>query len=183
MLFPKAKMVKALQAKNHPAGKYMSNDNCRGFYAEVVKIAKANFGPDIDVRTLKMVNFRDGDLAKKNGKIEDNDKGFIIVKTTSKDAPDCRGVNRDSRILMDDGSLYGGCWVRAVLTIAPFYEPERGVTTYLAGIQKITDDTAFSGRPRVEDVFDDVVEDVGAQASSAPQNPPTATQTPKNPWE
>jgi len=178
MLFPKLELATRLKAEGHPAANWIAADNGKGFYAEILKVARGNFGPEVALDTLKLTKFRDGDLPKPNGKIEENDKGHIIVRTSTKDRPKC--LRQDKTIITDPGELYAGCWVRAILTVAPFLKPQHGVTVYLAGIQKLAEDAAFSSRPRVEDEFDAVATtetfdggDIGE--AEAAQN--------GNPWE
>lgn len=156
MLFPKKSLIETMKAANHPAVKYVSADNCAAFYQEICKVARGNFGPEVDLKSLKLTKFRDGDKAKDSGKIDDNEKGYIVVRTSSneKNKPQC--LDQAKKAITDPSQLYPGCWVRAVLTIAPFIKPTRGVTVYLAGIQKLADDTTFSSRPRAEDEFDEV---------------------------
>lgn len=164
MLFPKAAKVAELKAATHPAARYMADDNCRGFYAEICKIARANFGPEVDLSTLVIKKFRDGDKPKQSGKTEENEKGYVVVRTTSVDKPQV--TRGDKSHVTDPGEVYAGCWARAVLTIAPYVtKVSRGVTVYLIGIQKLADDVAFSNRPRVEDIFDEVVADTDAPAT------------------
>lgn len=166
MLFPKKSVATALQAAKHPASTWMPTDNCAGFWAEVTKIARANFGPEVDLKTLKLTKFRDGDKPKDSGKISDEEKGYIVVRTSSKDKPDA--LRQDKTRISDPSELYPGCWVRAVLTVAPFLKPQRGVTVYLNGVQKLADDTPFSSRPRAEDEFDAVAtETQGIDGSGA----------------
>lgn len=178
MLFPKKSTAEALKAAKHPASTWMPVDNCQAFYMEIVKVARANFGPDVDLKTLKITKFRDGDKAKEgSGKVDDNEKGYIVVRTSSsaENRPDV--LRQDKTRITDPGEVYPGCWVRAVVTIAPFLKPQRGVTIYLAGIQKLADDTTFSSRPRAEDEFD-------AVASEGADNTGAGTVDPeKNPWE
>lgn len=156
MLFPKKSTVEALKAVNHPAAKYMAADNCAAFYQEMCKVARGNFGPDVDVKSLKITKFRDGDKPRDSGKLDDNEKGYIVVRTSTgeKNKPQC--IDQAKKPITDPSILYPGCWVRAVLTVAPFVKPTRGVTVYLVGVQKLADDTTFSSRPRVEDEFDAV---------------------------
>jgi len=154
MLFPKKSTAEALKAAKHPASTWLPTDNCAGFWAEVCKIARANFGPEVDLKTLKLTKFRDGDKPKDSGKVSDEEKGYIVVRTSSKDRPEA--LRQDKTRITDPSELYPGCWVRAVLTVAPFLKPTRGVTVYLAGVQKLADDTPFSSRPRAEDEFDAV---------------------------
>jgi len=167
MLFPKKVTADAMKAAKHPASTWIPTDNCAGFYNEICKVARANFGPDADLKTLKLTKFRDGDKPKEgSGKVDDNEKGYIVVRTSSSDKnrPDC--IRADKTRITDPGELYPGCWVRAIVTIAPFLKPQRGVTIYLAGIQKLADDTTFSSRPRAEDEFDAVAAE-GAESNGA----------------
>lgn len=154
MLFPKKSTAEAMKAAKHPASTWLPVDNCMGLYNEILKIGRANFGPEVDLKSLKLTKFRDGDKPKDSGKIEEQDKGFIVVKSSSKDRPDC--LRQDKTRITDASELYPGCWCRAVLTVAVFLKPQRGVTIYLAGVQKLADDTPFSSRPRAEDEFDAV---------------------------
>lgn len=175
MLFPKAEMVQQLKAAKHAASTWMPTDSMKAFYQEILRVARGNFGPDVDLKSLKLTRFRDGDQPKESGKIDENEKGYIVVRTTSKDKPKC--LRQDKTEITDPGEVYAGCWVRAILTIAPFLKPQHGVTIYLAGIQKLADDTAFSGRPRVEDEFDAVAAEGGAVDAAG------AGTIAKNPWD
>ena len=154
MLFPKKTKAAELIAAKHAAATWLPTDNCAGFYAEVCKVARANFGPDVDLKSLKLTKFRDGDKPKDSGKTDENEKGYIVVRSSTNERPDC--LRQDKTRITDPSELYPGCWVRAVLSIAPFMKPTRGVTVYLNGIQKLADDVTFSSRPRVEDEFDAV---------------------------
>lgn len=179
MLFPKKNMVAQMKKANHPAAKYCAEDNCAGFWLEINKVLRANFGPEAKPADFKITAFRDGDQPKKNGKIDENAKGFIWTKATSnvKNPPKCLRQDKTEIGKIDEGELYAGCWARAILTIAPFVKGDRGITYYLAGVQKLADDQAFSGRPRVEDEFDQVAESVVSPVASAP------AAAPVNPWE
>lgn len=178
MLFPKAETVQLLTNAKHPATTWMPKDNMKAFWQEIVRIARANFGPDVNLATLKLTNFRDGDKPKASGKTDENEKGYIVVRTTSKEKPKC--LRQDKTVITDAGELYPGCWARAILTIAPFTQPQHGVTIYLAGIQKLADDNTFSSRPRVEDEFDAVAADAPAGAASVA---PGEGAVEKKPWE
>ena len=178
MLFPKASITAALKSQKHAASTWMPTDNCQAFYQEIVKVARANFGPDVSLPTLKLTKFRDGDKPKEGtGKTDENEKGYIVVRSSTETRPDC--LRQDKTRISDPNELYAGCWVRAVLTIAPFLKPQRGVTVYLAGIQKLADDTTFSSRPRAEDEFDAVASEGGAGVVA--EGAPSAAT--KDPWE
>ncbi|MFA5186864.1 MAG: ssDNA-binding protein [Patescibacteria group bacterium] len=178
MLFPKKAIAEALKAKKHPAHLWIATDTCAGFWSEIVKVARGNFGPKINLAGLKLTKFRDGDKPKDSGKIEENEKGYIVVRTTSKDKPQC--LRQDKTVITDPGELYAGCWVRALLTIAPFYKPNHGVTIYLAGVQKLADDQPFSSRPRAEDEFDAVAMDASGVAADGSG---VVASEGANPWE
>ena len=173
MLFPKAETAQKLKAANHPAAAWVPTDDMKAFKQEITRVARGNFGPDVDLLGLKLTRFRDGDKPKDNGKIEENDKGYFVVRTTCNEKPKC--LRQDKTVITDPSEIYPGCWARAILTIAPFSKPSHGVTIYLAGVQKLADDTTFSGRPRVEDEFDAVASDSLDSAG--------AGQVAKNPWE
>lgn len=175
MLFPKKELALALKAKKHPAATWIDENGVAGLWADIQAVARGNFGPDVAMDSLKLTKFRDGDKPKENGKMEESAAGMIVVKTTSKDKPQL--FRADKTPITDAAELYAGCWVRAVLTVAPFLKPQRGVTIYLAGIQKLADDDAFSGRPRCEDAFDNAAADSGATFTGA------QTAAVKQPWE
>jgi hypothetical protein len=165
MLFPKPALAKELKAKKHPAATWIDENVVAGLWAEIQAVARGNFGPDVDMGGLKLPKFSDGDKPKENGKMEDTAAGCVVVKTTSKDKPQL--FRQDKTPITDASELYAGCWVRAVLTVAPFLKPQHGVTIYLAGIQKLADDQAFSGRPRCEDEFDAVAQEGNAAFMAA----------------
>lgn len=165
MLFPKKTLADALKAAKHPASTWLPTDNLAGMWAEICKVARGNFGPEVDLKSLKLTKFRDGDKPKETtGKIDENEKGYIIVRSSSETRPDC--LRQDKTRISDPSELYPGCWVRAVLTVAPFLKPQRGVTVYLNGVQKLADDTPFSSRPRAEDEFDAVATETQASNGS-----------------
>lgn len=179
MLFPKKDVVAQMKKANHPAAKYCAEDNCAGFWLEVNKVLRANFGPEAKPADFKITAFRDGDQPKKNGKVDENAKGFIWTKATStlKSPPKCLRQDKTEITKMDEGELYAGCWARALLQISPFSKAARGVTYYIIGVQKIADDQAFSGRPRVEDEFDSVAESMDSPVA------PASAGASANPWE
>lgn len=188
MLFPKKELALKLKAEKHAAAAWIQDDNCGGLWMKIQKVARANFGPEVDLNSLKLTKFRDGDKPKDNGKLEESAGGCWVVKTTSKDKPQV--YRADKTPITDESEVYAGCWVRAVLTVAPFLKPQRGVTIYLAGIQKLADDVAFSGRPRCEDEFDNVAQDQAGMASGADQFPgavgapgTSAPSAVKQPWD
>jgi hypothetical protein len=180
MLFPKKETVAMLKAAKHPAATWLDENGVAGLWAEVQAVARGNFGPDVDMTTIKLVKIHDGDKPRQQtGKVDENARGYVWAKTSSRDKPQL--FRADKTPITDASELYAGCWVRAVLTVAPFLLPEHGVTLYLAGIQKLADDQAFSGRPRCEDEFDAVAQEGISNQFMAP---PVAGQAAvKQPWE
>lgn len=178
LLFPKKTTADALKAAKHPASTWIAADNCAAFYEEIKKVARANFGPEVDLKTLKLTKFRDGDKPKETTqKIDENEKGYIVVRSISDTKPDVLRADKTRIGPEQADEVYPGCWVRAVLTIAPFLKPNRGVTIYLVGIQKLADDTTFSSRPRAEDAFDAVATE-GLDATGAGPTKATGDELP-----
>lgn len=167
LLFPKTALAKTLKTSKAPGYLWVSEDNLKGLYQECIKVAKQTFGPEVDINSLRMPNFRDGDKPKPNGAKDDNAAGMIVINASSKEKPRC--LRQDKTDISDPSELYPGCWCRAVLCISAFHKPmAKGVTLYLNGIQKLADDQTFSGRPRVEDVFDDLPSELLTAQSAAP---------------
>lgn len=175
MLFPKTALATELKAKKHAAAQWVDVNSATGLWAEIQAVARGNFGPDVAMDSLKLPKFRDGDKPKENGKLEESAAGCVVIKTSSKDKPQL--FRADKTPITEAGELYAGCWVRAVLTVAPFLKPQHGVTIYLAGIQKLADDQPFSGRPRCEDEFDAVASE-GTFTGA-----PVGVESAKQPWE
>lgn len=141
------------------------------FKMAIEKVARGNFGADVDLKTLKLPKFRDGDKPTETGKIIKEAAGCWVLKASSeeKNGP-IKVVRADNpKIECLPADIYSGCWARAVIAVGPFNHPVggRGVTLYLNGVQKIKDDQPFSGRPRVEDVFDAVAETPVAPSSES----------------
>lgn len=173
MMFPKEALANQFILNKHAAAPWITTDNLKSFYNEIIKVAKANFGPEA-IPSLKMPAFRDGDQPRQDGKIVENEKGYIILRASSVDKP--KNLRQDKTVITNPNELYPGCWARAIIVIAPFTKASRGVTLYLSGLQKLADDAPFSSRPRVEDEFDAVAMDgidaQGAGVVSSDVTPP-----------
>lgn len=183
MLFPKAETVQALKNANHPTSRWLDDQNLNGFKQAMIRVARGNFGPEVDLQSLKFPKLRDGNKPKPvSQKIDDNEKGYIVVRTTSNSKPQV--IRQDKTYIPEEKAdeVYPGCWVRAVISISSFTHKVggRGVALYFAGIQKLADDTAFSSRPRIEDEFDAVVEDPEADVTDTPAQTPTPGA---DPWD
>lgn len=90
--------------------------------------------------------------------------GKVFVTATSKSAPGLVDGRRE-RIISEE-QFYAGCDCRAEM-IAFYYDVSgnKGVSFSLQNLQKIRDNTPFSGRKKAEDVFD-AIDDGSNDASS-----------------
>ena len=107
------------------------------------------YGPDKDKWPKQFRRpFRDGN--EKEG--TEGYKDVIFVSATSKKRPGL--VDKDLNPILSEEAFYAGCWARAEV-IAFTYETKgnKGVSLSLQNVQKLRDDTSFSGRKKAEDVF------------------------------
>lgn len=143
MLFPKSKEADLKAMKDAAA-----------------KAAENKWGPDRKKwPKFKHPIFKDGDE-----KDLDNYKGMIIVDARSKQKPGL--VDKDLQEIINPSDFYPGCWARA--TVSPFaYDKagNKGISFGLQNIQKIKDDTAFSGKKNAKDDFDTI--DFGDEGSDS----------------
>lgn len=124
------------------------------------KVAKKNFGEAVDLTTLRMKTFKDGDKPNQNGVVREEWKGYYLLNLACNAEgmnamrPGVVGPNKET--LTDATQFYPGCWAKAQVCVASFQHKigGRGVTLYLANIQKTRDDAPLAGGPRAEDVFD-----------------------------
>lgn len=72
-----------------------------------------------------------------------NYEGFMYLTATSKKQPEL--VNKHGDPIMDNSEIYSGCWVNVVLRFYAYDSQSKGVAVELGPIQKVKDDTAFSG--------------------------------------
>lgn len=94
--------------------------------------------------------FRDGDEKEFEGY-----KGKTFVSASSKTRPGL--VDAKVQPIITEEQFYAGCWARAeVIAFAYDTMGNKGVSFSLQNIQKLRDDTAFSGKRKAEDVFDAV---------------------------
>lgn len=129
MLFDKTTDLKAMKKALHAA-------------------AQKKWGKDESTwPTFKHPVFRDGNTKKFEGY---KDKIVVLAKTKIKPGV----VDKDVQEIIDPNEIYAGCWARASITAYAYdTKGNRGVAFTLNNIQKIKDDTAFSGRTRATDDF------------------------------
>lgn len=87
----------------------------------------------------------------------ENYKGMTVLECRSKQKPGL--VNQKREDIIDETEIYSGCWMRA--TVTPFIydvQGNRGVSFGLNSLQKVKDDTAFSGRSNAKDDFEELEE-------------------------
>jgi hypothetical protein len=97
--------------------------------------------------------FKDG-----NEKNYDGYKDVTVVVARSKNKPGL--VDQDLNEIIEAGAIYGGCWARASITAYAYDKAgNRGVSFGLQNLQKVKDDTAFSGRANAKDEFETIETD------------------------
>lgn len=97
-----------------------------------------------------------------NEKELDNYKGMIYANAKSKFKPGI--IDKDKNEILDASEFYAGCWARATISIYGFEikDPEThavisyGVAFGLDNLQKVKDDTSFSGKKNAKDDFDEI---------------------------
>lgn len=144
--------LKLLAPPNHP--------DIEGLRAEIDKAGKEKFKdkwPAVKkaAEKLEKLPIHDGD-----DKAEwDGFAGHMYVAANSKVRPTI--VNRDkSQISEEDGIIYSGCYVNAIVTLYGYDNKSKGVGMGLKGVQFVKDGDAFgAGAPASEDDFDEVEDD------------------------
>jgi hypothetical protein len=91
-------------------------------------------------------------------------QGMIFVTAKSKQAPGV--VSQSKQKIEVEGDFYAGCWARATVIAYAYDMPaNKGVAFALENLQKVRDDTPFSGRRNAEESFDELP-DSGAGENS-----------------
>lgn len=97
--------------------------------------------------------FRDGD--EKN---LENYKDMTVVNAKTKFKPGI--IDKDKNEIIDPSDFYPGCWARATINAFAYDTAGNvGVSFGLQNIQKLKDDTSFSGRTNAADDFEVVESD------------------------
>lgn len=112
--------------------------------------------------------FRDG--AEKPD-LEGYEPGVTFINMTSKMRPGV--VDQNVQPILEESDFYGGCWAMATVT-AYAYDTmgNKGVAFGLQNVQKVADDTPFSGRTSAEDDFQPIEAGAGdSGAAPAPAGP------------
>jgi len=105
--------------------------------------------------------FRDGDTMDK-----EETKGMVVCSATSKQKPGV--VDQKVQPILEPSEFYGGCWARATVTAFAYDKAgNKGVALGLRNVQKVKDDTPFSGRNKPEDDFDAIPMPGGAEGGTA----------------
>ncbi len=117
--------------------------------------------------------FRDGNEKPETQGYE----GKVFVSASSKASAQPGMVDQKLQAILDvEKTLYSGCRARAeVIAYAYDIAGNRGVSFSLQNVQKLRDDTPFSGRKRAEDVFDSVEDGSDDEDSYGDEDADTAT--------
>lgn len=104
---------------------------------------------------------RDGDNStNKDGDIYDGFEGNLFVAAYNKKKPTT--INRQRDHVEDDGTIYAGCRVNAIVDVYAMERTGQGksINASLGGVQFFKDDDAFGGGGRVAaDDFDEIDDD------------------------
>lgn len=127
----------------------------------MVKAAKQEFGPDVDLKTLDLKRIQDGDT-----KDRAEYKGMWVVKAATRlKAPGV--VGPDVQPILDPNEIYSGVYARVNVTVKAYTLPQKGVTLYLNHVQKTKDGEAFAGGPQAKDVFEAIGVEEGEVAAGS----------------
>lgn len=129
------------------------DDEClKKLKQQVLVVARKAFGESTTFKDFKHP-FKDGDAADRKN---DTYVGCLYITAKSKYRPGV--VDQKLKEVADDGTIYGGCYVRA--TITPFsytVSGNKGVAFALGNVQKLGDGEPFgAARASAADEFDAV---------------------------
>lgn len=100
-----------------------------------------------------------------NEKNLENYKDMIVVEARSKMQPGV--VDQSVNPIINAGDFYAGCWARATLTCYAYQKAgNAGVSFGLQNVQKMKDDTAFSGKRNAKDDFEVIETDESSNDES-----------------
>lgn len=95
-------------------------------------------------------NVQDGDKTTYDGF-----ENHLSIRAKNKTRPTV--IDRQRNQLTDDGTIYSGCYVNAIIEFFGYDNPSKGISASLKGVQFVRDGDAFSGgRPASADAFDDL---------------------------
>lgn len=120
----------------------------------VGQVIRAKWGEDKTKwpKNLK-TPFKDG-----NEKNLENYKDMTVVEARSKMKPGL--VDKKLNEILDASEVYAGCWARATVTVYAYDKAvNKGVAIGLQNVQKLRDDTAFSGKKNAKDDFEMIAGD------------------------
>lgn len=139
----------------------IADESSRSMFKKPLKDLPANFKKP----------FRDG---VEKAHLEGYGEGKVFMTLSSKQRPGL--VDKDRQAIITQDEFYPGCWARATVTSYPYDNKGKGVAFGLHNLQKLGDDTNFSGRVAAEDDFEDDAGDVfqGAAAGELEKDDPLA---------
>lgn len=97
--------------------------------------------------------------------------GMIFATASSKQRPGL--IDRNKQPILQADEFYAGCWARATITAYAYDNKGKGVAFGLHNLQKLGDDTNFSGRVAAEEDFDDDADKAFPGGDAAPELDPT----------
>jgi len=105
--------------------------------------------------------FKDG-----NEKNLENYKDMIVIEARSKMQPGL--VDQSTNPIITPGDFYAGCWARATVTCYAYSKAgNNGVSFGLQNIQKMKDDSSFSGKSNAKDDFEVIETDESSSSDDS----------------
>lgn len=137
-------------------------DNIRVINSGMREAAKHKWGDNIPKIKADRLAFRDGDEETWDGY-----EGHMYISCNSYRQPDIYGRNPKLGKLTDDGTIYAGCYVNAIVTFWAQDDEEYGkrINCSLEGVQFVRDGEAFARSGVSEDDFDQLDDDEPGLAS------------------
>lgn len=141
------------------------SDNAKKIEAAIDAVATEKWKEKAD-NVLNQIRGNNNKFAYQDGDLKDYDgyAGHMSIKAATKLRPLLVDKARNP-VTEDDGVLYAGCYVNAVIDVYAYDGGgNRGITAGLVGVQFAAEGDAFgAARPEAEDLFEDLAAGSGAE--------------------
>lgn len=141
------------------------SENDRIIQETITEVAAAKWGKRAEA-ILAQIRPQTNKFAYQDGDLKDYDgyEGHMSIKASTKTRPILVDKDR-TPVTEEDGVLYAGCYVNAVISIYAYdAQGNKGITAALTGIQFVRDGDAFgAAKPSADQLFDDLSAGTGAE--------------------
>ena len=141
------------------------SENDKKMQQAIVDAANAKWGKKADT-ILAQIRGNTNKFAYQDGDLKEYDgyAGHMSIKASTKSRPLLVDKDR-TPVVEDDGVLYAGCYVNAVVSVYAYdVSGNKGITAALVGIQFSRDGDAFgTSKPTADALFEDLTE--GSEAA------------------